>query len=257
MNKKRQTKIQIKLQPEFQAAVEFLVNRFWQQFGNLTHSLYLYGSVSHGKAISGKSDLDLSVIFHQPVDADTLRKLHDFEQSAEQQCLQFSKVELDIGSFDDVMVSNEYQWQFWLKNYCRFVRGDDLTDKLPIHPPSTAITLAINKDLRKRLQACQAELASKFSVEGVRSITKKLIRTHLDLSSNQLKAWQTSIDDMVQQLCSSEPQFRTEMTVLGRYASGHVNQQNFKLAWLTEYGERVIDLYNSRNQQLGFPEQLD
>ena len=66
-----------------------------------------------------------------------------------------------------------------------------------------------------------------------------------------------TIDELVKQLSSQQPQFQTELTDIGRYATTTTDPVSVKLSLVYRYGERVIQLFMERNQQLAFPVTLE
>lgn len=52
----------VSLQPAFEQVVGEVVNGLRHALGNILHSIYLYGSVARGNAVTGVSDLDVCVI---------------------------------------------------------------------------------------------------------------------------------------------------------------------------------------------------
>ena len=98
------------IQTHFQQAFQEIVTTYWQRFGNLTHSLYLYGSVGRGTAVAGTSDLDISVVLHQPLTHSDRDKILQLEQDLARQYPVFSMVEFDIGHYDEVVIENQFEW---------------------------------------------------------------------------------------------------------------------------------------------------
>lgn len=62
------------IQSEFEPVLMQVINVFCSEFPTELHSVYVYGSVAKGTAVIGQSDLDLCVVFVQPVD-DVERKI--------------------------------------------------------------------------------------------------------------------------------------------------------------------------------------
>lgn len=84
-------------------SIEFLA----EELGKDLHSIYLYGSVGRGNATFGQSDLDLSAITYSDLSIKKKRKLKQIEQHICRNHDSISKLELDMGTFEEAMVRNE------------------------------------------------------------------------------------------------------------------------------------------------------
>lgn len=92
------------------------------------HSIYLYGSVSRGTAVEGKSDLDIVVLFQT-------KDLKNLENKINENSV--TLVGLDIGDIEEVKGNNqELFWQFFLKHCCHCLYGDDLSPTFPKIKPT-------------------------------------------------------------------------------------------------------------------------
>jgi hypothetical protein len=245
------------VQTEFKHAFIQCLDQFWRQFGTLTHSVYLYGSIAKGTAVAGQSDLDLSVVLHQPISEPIAARLKTFEQEMEQQHPVFSKIELDVGTYDDVMVHNHYEWQYWLKHVCICLKGIDLAQRIQPYEPSLSTSLAINQDVRARFYRFLASSNNEPSKEAIKSMAKKLLRTHYALTSFTTEAPETTIDLMANTLKNKNRSLEYELNRVTRYAQGNINPILFELDALTQYAEHVIQLYQKVNDQNGQPYSLD
>lgn len=85
------------LQPEFARVVDGVVATLTRCFPELMHSFYVYGSVAQGRATPGKSDLDMSVIFHVRPDRATAARLAEIKRELEKSYPVVSKIDFDCG----------------------------------------------------------------------------------------------------------------------------------------------------------------
>ncbi len=184
------------VQPEFQPAFKLVIDRFLHQFGNLTHSLYLYGSVGRGTAVPYISDLDISVILHQAPRADGLLKMTDLGTALQQLNPIFSKVEFDVGDYDAVMRRNDFEWRFWLKHCCTHVAGDDLRANIVRYRPAMHIGLAINQDVETRYRTAMSQLSTQWDHSVAKTLAKKLIRCDYALLAEKDRSWHVELGQL-------------------------------------------------------------
>ena len=60
------------IQPDFETVLFKAIELVKEVFDEQLHSIYLYGSIGRGTAVAGQSDLDLTVLVHEDVDATEL-----------------------------------------------------------------------------------------------------------------------------------------------------------------------------------------
>lgn len=103
------------IQSEFEPILMQVINVFCTEFSTELHSVYVYGSVAKGTAVIGQSDLDLCVVFVQPV-YDVERKISQIKSDIMALTGFFSKVDVDIGVLQDVLnENNRKSWGAWIK----------------------------------------------------------------------------------------------------------------------------------------------
>ncbi|MBG4722489.1 nucleotidyltransferase domain-containing protein, partial [Pseudomonas aeruginosa] len=66
-------------------------------FERAVHSVYLYGSVARGEAITGRSDLDLTLVLRDPPSPELAAQLETARRAMPARHPEVSKIDLDIG----------------------------------------------------------------------------------------------------------------------------------------------------------------
>lgn len=163
----------------------------------LTHSVYVYGSVAIGRAVPGRSDLDLSLILRgQPSERDTYL-IEEIRQEIEAVHPIVSKVDFDIGLLGEADMS--IAWQYWLKHHCRCIVGKNLAEGVPPFRPSRTLALAVNGDFEDVLEKYGNALAvvQPEAVSGrfVREASRKLIRSTNVLRNETDPDWPETLED--------------------------------------------------------------
>ncbi len=69
-------------------------------FERAVHSIYLYGSVARGEAITGRSDLDLTLVLRDPPSPELAAQLETARLALQARHPEVSKIDFDIGHLD-------------------------------------------------------------------------------------------------------------------------------------------------------------
>ncbi|OAN15832.1 nucleotidyltransferase domain-containing protein [Exiguobacterium undae] len=165
----------IHIQVMFRPVIEEVIDLLKKQFGEVLHSVYVYGSIGRGTAVAGKSDLDLTVIVRETVHIDALRE--ETEDLLERHP-EIIKVDYDIGILDTVLSpENLYEWGFWIRHVCSCIDGFDLSDQFPDMKPDVRISRALNRNLSVQLRMANEKLeAGEMTQMEKRSLVKRMIR---------------------------------------------------------------------------------
>ncbi|VXC00567.1 DNA polymerase beta domain protein region [Exiguobacterium sp. 8H] len=163
------------IQPEFETVLFKAIELVKEAFDEQLHSIYLYGSIGRGTAVAGQSDLDLTVLVHEDVDATEL------VEQTEQLLMQHPeviKIDYDIGRLDVALdPANRFEWGFWLRHLCTCVDGEDVSIQFPRMKPDVRVSEALNQDLISSIEAAKSKLLrGQMSHLEKRSIVKRVIR---------------------------------------------------------------------------------
>ncbi len=159
----------------FRPVIDEVIGLLKKQFGEVLHSVYVYGSIGRGTAVARKSDLDLTVIVRETVHIDDLR---EETQDLLERHPEIIKVDYDIGILDEVLSrENLYEWGFWIRHVCSCIEGFDLSDQFPDMKPNERISRALNRDLSVQLRIADEKLeAGEMTQVEKRSLVKRMIR---------------------------------------------------------------------------------
>lgn len=189
-------------QAEFQPVLHAVRDCLRQDAAPLLHSLYVYGSVAAGRAIPGKSDLDLCLILHRPPTDKDSEQIEKIRQELAGAYPIVSKIDFDIGSLDDLAApETSMAWRYWIKHHCRCLAGPDLAADIAPFRPSRALAIAINGDFERVLGNYLQALAQPQSPATVRRLireaSRKLIRSTNVLRPATAITWPSSLDGHV------------------------------------------------------------
>ncbi|WP_238138514.1 nucleotidyltransferase domain-containing protein [Pseudomonas aeruginosa] len=167
-------------------------------FERAVHSVYLYGSVARGEAITGRSDLDLTLVLRDPPSPELAAQLETARLALQARHPEVSKIDFDIGHLDQARdPANRDSWGYWLKHRCRCLWGEDLASDLPPLRPAKAIALALNGDYAQVLEDYARRLESASSEEErrlQREAAKKLIRSSDILRGETESVWPETLE---------------------------------------------------------------
>lgn len=207
----------IKFQVEFEILINEVVDRLVQQAGAMLHSIYIYGSVAEGRALVGKSDLDLCIIFNRRINTQELKALWDLRLSLEQSYPVVSKIDFDIGILAEVLdTENKYSWGYWLKHHCRAIFGPDLAKQFDPFKPSKTIAIAVNGDYLNVLNHYIYKITE--SVDSIqikhlqRAAARKLLRSTNILRSELDTDWPDTLDQYVEKFIHQYPKLKKEIS---------------------------------------------
>lgn len=163
------------IQSIFRPVIDEVIVLLKKQFGEVLHSIYVYGSIGRGTAVARKSDLDVTVIVREPVQVDDLKKE---TQDLLERHPEIIKVDYDIGILEEVLSpENLDEWGFWIRHVCLCMEGFDLSDQFPDMKPNERISRALNRDLSVQLRIADEKLdAGEMTQAEKRSLVKRMIR---------------------------------------------------------------------------------
>ncbi|MBB1466299.1 nucleotidyltransferase domain-containing protein [Vibrio sp. SG41-7] len=180
--------------PEFQDAVNAVIDSLLSGLPNQIDGIYLYGSVSRGTAVVGRSDLDVSIILNTPINPKEKRVFQLLSDTIPKAYPQVSKLDIDPGFLSEVLQPQEkFHWQFWLKHCCCCIWGNDLSINFPRYKPSNEIAQALNGDLSTFLKQMPSSFKTMTDADVVKVIGKKLVRATYYFVAEQDGSWYTNL----------------------------------------------------------------
>lgn len=187
-------------QPAFAPVVYDVVKKLSSDMPDQIHSIYVYGSLADGTGRETLSDLDLTVIFmREPNDA-TAEKIYAVKSELEQQYSVISKIDIDPGVLDEVMLpACANRWGYWLKHHCVCVYGEDLRERFKPFRPSRDIAVAVNGDFQTVLNGYVAlmkpalEPAQRHALQ--RAAARKAIRSTSILRDDNDLDWPATLEE--------------------------------------------------------------
>ncbi|MFD2178332.1 nucleotidyltransferase domain-containing protein [Veronia pacifica] len=226
---------------KFLPVVNKVIEELSNKFGELIHSIYLYGSVGRGDAVPYRSDLDIGLVTYQPVTFEVRKQLDSVATRLDAEFSIVSKLEFDIGHYQEVMVDNEYEWQCWLKHFCVCIWGCDLSKHIQPYRPSVNIGLEMNQDIQQRLDSAVELVEAGVLDDTGKSIAKKIIRTDYSLYSERDNSFYSGLEDMVETLIRYKPKEKPVIEEALRIATGIPRDKEALINLVRGYGQDVAN----------------
>lgn len=182
------------VQPEFESVLFKAIELVKEAFDDQLHSIYLYGSIGRGTAVAGQSDLDLTVLVHEDVDA---TELVEQTERLLTQHPEVIKIDYDIGRLDVALnPANRFEWGFWLRHLCTCVDGEDVSTRFLRMKPDARVSEALNQDLVSSIEAAKSKLLrGQMSHLEKRSIVKRVIRGWYLTINVKDESFATTVDE--------------------------------------------------------------
>jgi GNAT superfamily N-acetyltransferase len=186
------------------------------------------------------SDLDLSVIVTPALSTSQQQTLNELANDICQRHACISKLEFDVGDYEEAMVRNEYAWQFWLKHLCVCVYGEDLRAGIQPYRPSLAVGLEMNKDTESRLNKAMAEMRASNYLPIGKSIAKKLLRAQYSLVCEEDSSYFDDLEEIARILTRFDPKHKQEISELLAIAKGNDFSLPVIQGLIDSYGRAVV-----------------
>lgn len=208
-----------KIPPIFRPVLDESVALLRLTFAARLHSIYLYGSVATGQARLGQSDIDLLVLFGDPISGPDQAAI---QRVAESLSASYFSIVRDVG-IGAVSIQEAFAKESlpglgcFLKHLCVCVAGEDIRPLLPKFRPSIEVASGFNRDYAAVMQATLAELAeanqTHMAQSVMRRICRKTVRTGFSLVMPRLGCWTTSLERSADFFCRYYPEKRSSMAL--------------------------------------------
>ncbi|MGR5195585.1 nucleotidyltransferase domain-containing protein [Vibrio rotiferianus] len=232
------------IQPEFSHLIETALQSLKTSLAGKLHSVYLYGSIAKGSAIPFLSDLDLSLVFNEPIRSEEAKYLAQLSLDLQLQFPIVSKIDFDPGHIEEIVNSREkYRWQFWLKHCCCCIWGEDLSVDFCKHKPDIRIAYELNHDLAAFVTSIEN---NSDLTEGIKSksIAKKILRTAYYLIAREDDSWHTELQKCSESLLKFYPDDQQAIHDAMRLAVGEATNSTLAIHIYQTFGTKLAQKLN-------------
>jgi len=212
--------------PEFQDAVNAVIDSLLSGLPNQIDGIYLYGSVSRGTAVVGRSDLDVSIILNTPINPKEKRVFQLLSDTIPKAYPQVSKLDIDPGFLSEVLQPQEkFHWQFWLKHCCCCIWGNDLSIDFTRYKPSREIAQALNGDLSTFQEQMSPAFKTMTDTDVAKVIGKKLVRAAYYFVAEKDASWYTNLSQCTAVAKRYYPEQSDDIELAHQYALGQLTSK--------------------------------
>jgi len=179
--------------------------------GDDLYTLYLFGSIPAGRAVVGKSDINLLALLQWSAEPEVEKRI---EETRKQLAERYRKVVRDVMLLQTTMDEafnghRELAWKVFIKHLCLLLAGDDVSAELPAYRPTPEVAAALDGDAPDVLERLWRELKSTHA-EDVRSrlggqIARKILYTAMSAITAETGIWVTSRTALATQICRHYP----------------------------------------------------
>ncbi|MFW5994887.1 MAG: hypothetical protein ACOCRN_02160 [Spirochaetia bacterium] len=206
--------------PEFQALVNDAATRVPQVLDAEFAGLYLYGSVAAGRAVAGRSGLDLFLVLQAEPDDTVLSRIREFAGELESESSGLVReVSIESTWLDEVFNGpNRLARQVFLRHMCVCIAGDDIRDELPRFAPTWEVCASLNGDAPEVLGRLWREFERTHAEHDRRriagKIARKILYTGMSCIAAETGEWATGRADMASYLSLFYPAISADMEFL-------------------------------------------
>ncbi|OCH15185.1 nucleotidyltransferase domain-containing protein [Aliivibrio sp. 1S128] len=243
-------------QKEFEPAIQDLIVHVRSAVPKSIHSIYLYGSVARREAISGRSNLDVTLITTVPLTNKEQTLINTIKIRFQSKYPQITGVTFTIGEVTEVLqLESIFSWGFWLRHCCVCILGDDLSTRFGDFEPSWEIAKNMNMDIQEWLQVYTKKISVSTSinvqVEQQKTIAKKLLRSCYSLVMHRDKGWYDHPVLCARKFLEYYPEKQTEIERVVMLLKGRKIPKRSTIALLEEFGGWVVSEFNKIERRIG------
>ncbi|MGD0729351.1 MAG: nucleotidyltransferase domain-containing protein [Candidatus Micrarchaeaceae archaeon] len=242
-----------KISPIYKHVVTCVSDIILSKYAKDIESIYLYGSVVTGKAIKGKSDLDILLVFKNNPNGIVAKNVKTLEKNLSKKYINILRgIGLAITSIQEVKNPKEkYGLLCFIKHLCVCIYGNDITVNIPKFKPTKAVAKGFNGDIAEKLEINRRKFLKHLTTSEIKKLSqetsKRIIRTGFSLVMPRTKSWTTNLQKSVDTFIYYYPEKKAEMTKALEWSkAGTVNKQaiidfidSFGLWLSTEFNEQI------------------
>lgn len=181
----------VELQEEYREAIPNVVDAYRREFQAMLHSVYLRGSVAHGRAILNFSDCDCVALLTEPPAKAARARMKRSAAELQARWPFVSQFDLTYFTTADLFDDPQFDaWQFALKIQSRWLFGTDVRPLIRPYRPDFEIAFSL-RNLENRLAKFDARVVEDFSAERAAYwcswIMRTLVRCGMELVIDRVK----------------------------------------------------------------------
>ncbi|MDQ5912537.1 MAG: uncharacterized protein QG568_752 [Patescibacteria group bacterium] len=244
-----------KVTSQYKPIVSEVLNSIVKELASQLDGVYMYGSVATGKAVEGKSDLDILLVLKDAPNNELSEKISILEKSlSEKYEPKLRGVGLTVTNVGEVTSEKEkYGYMCYIKHLCVCIYGNDVTKDVPAFHPSKEVAKGFNGDIGERLEFYKDKIEKETSELELKKlsqeVSKKIVRTGFSLVMPRSGSWSTDLQSSFDIFAYYYPERTSEMKTALDWARGVSVEKSAVIEfikifgqWLSEEFEREISV---------------
>ncbi len=233
--------------PEFRPIVEAASSEIPAAIGDECFALYLYGSIPAGRAVAGRSDLDLFAVLQDSADHDVDARVRSASDALMRRFHgAVRRIEFDSTWMEQLFSGPKSPGlKAFIKHMCVCIAGSDVSPEIPKFTPNREVCASLNGDAPAVIEALWDEFFDATTEEQRRyvggRIAVKILRTLMSVIAAETGNWATGRADMAAYITWYYPNLTPNVEFLLQVAEERELALVGNIARLKEVGEFCID----------------
>ncbi len=240
-----------KITSQYKTIVDEVLQSIVKEFASKLDGVYLYGSIAIGKAIEGKSDLDILLVLKEFPGKALSEEIKLLEQTlSEKYEPTLRGVGLTVTSVPEVTSEKErYGYMCFIKHLCVCIYGNDIAKDVPQFKPTKEVAKGFQGDIAEKLQSYKDKIEKATSDSELKKlsqeISKEIVRTGFRMVMPRAGSWTTNLQSMVDTFVNYYPEKNTEMKIALDWARGNLSQKDSIIEFIDTFGKWLSEEFES------------
>ncbi len=203
----------------------------------------MYGSVATGKAVEGKSDLDILLVLKDAPNNELSEKISVLEKNlSEKYEPKLRGVGLTVTNVGEVTSEKEkYGYMCYIKHLCVCIYGNDVTKDVPAFHPSREVAKGFNGDIKESLLSYKSKIENADSETELKKlsqeVSKKIVRTGFSLVMPRSGSWSTDLQSSFDTFLYYYPEKTEEMSIALAWAKAGSSDKMVVIKFINTFGQ--------------------
>ncbi|MBB6482740.1 nucleotidyltransferase domain-containing protein [Spirochaeta isovalerica] len=216
---------------EFQPLIDTFIESI-QKHASEIHSIYMCGSIPKGTAVPYESDADFTVVLKRNPTEFEKNSILNLTVETQNKFNIVTKIDVPICTVQDVL-SNPYDWGFWVKIVSICIFGPDLSNQVPNLYPSPELQktyfVAAEEQIPGSINIALTETDDSVRMSVQKKSIKKIIRAVYSLYFQIEESWTEDINEFISTIERQIPKGNKSITeLIQSYHQPELTRKEFK-----------------------------
>ena len=236
-----------KVTSQYKTIVSEVLDSILKELTSQLDGVYLYGSVVTGKAVEGKSDLDILLILKDEPNNELSENISILEKALSKKYEpRLRCVGMAVTNIAEVTSDKEkYGYMCFIKHLCVCIYGNDVAKDIPAFRPSKEVAKGFNGDIGERLEFYKDKIENITSESELKKLTqevsKKIVRTGFSLVMPRSGSWSTDLQSSFDTFIYYYPEKTEEMKMALDWAMGTSVEKTTMIEFIKTSGQWLVE----------------